>query len=112
MTAEALRGDPEKSTSRPAEGSEATIARILSDGPADRKTIARLAGLKSLRELRLDHVSVSDASLKVLTGLVKLRYVDLYHTLLSEPGFETLKKSLPDCDINWNKDSTKRERRS
>jgi len=41
-----------------------------------------------------------------------LRYMDLYHTSVSESGFETLKKSLSGCDINWNKDATRRERRT
>jgi hypothetical protein len=48
----------------------------------------------------------------VLSGMSKLRYTDLYHTSLSEQGYENLKKALPGCDINWNKDSTKRERRT
>jgi Leucine-rich repeat (LRR) protein len=73
---------------------------------------AKLAGLTALTELHLDHVNITDASIKVLTGLSKLRYIDLYHTSLSEQGYESLKKALPSCDINWNKDSTKRERRT
>ena len=57
-------------------------------------------------------VKLTDASLKVLAGMRNLHYVDLYHTLLSEQGFEGLKKALPECKINWNKDSTRRERRT
>ncbi|HTA71883.1 MAG TPA: hypothetical protein VK776_26555 [Bryobacteraceae bacterium] len=73
---------------------------------------AKVAGLTALTDLHLDHVNITDASLKVLAGLGKLRYLDLYHTSLSEQGYESLKKALPSCDINWNKDSTKRERRT
>jgi internalin A len=73
---------------------------------------AKLAGLADLRELRLDHVSLTDASIKVLTGLTKLNYMDLYHTEFTQQGYESLKKSLQGCDINWNKDSTRRERRT
>jgi hypothetical protein len=73
---------------------------------------AKLTGLTQLSELHLDHVNITDASIKVLSGLSKLRYIDLYHTSLSEQGYESLKKGLPLCDINWNKDSTKRERRT
>jgi len=73
---------------------------------------AKLAGLTSMTELHLDHVALTDASLKVLTGMSKLHYMDLYHTEFTEPGYGTLKKALPGCQINWNKDSTKRERRT
>ena len=41
-----------------------------------------------------------------------LKYVDMYHTVVSEKGFESLKKALPGCQINWSLDSTKRERRT
>ena len=73
---------------------------------------AKLAGITGLTELHLDHVNLTDASLKVLTGLTKLRYIDLYHTSLSEEGYESLKKALPNCEINWSKDSTRRERKT
>jgi hypothetical protein len=48
----------------------------------------------------------------MLTGLSRLRYIDLYHTLVSEQGIQSLKKALPDCKINWNLDSTRRGRRT
>jgi hypothetical protein len=48
----------------------------------------------------------------VLTGLTKLNYMDLYHTEFTQQGYESLRKSLQGCDINWNKDSTRRERRT
>jgi internalin A len=73
---------------------------------------AKLANLSSMMELHLDHVALTDASVKLLTGMSKLSYLDLYHTGFSEQGYENLKKALPGCNINWNKDSTKRERRT
>ena len=45
-------------------------------------------------------------------NLRKLKYVDVYHTVISEQGFESLKKALPGCQINWSLDSTKKERRT
>jgi hypothetical protein len=42
----------------------------------------------------------------------KLHYMDLYHTEFSEQGYESLKKALPGCTINWSKDATRRERRT
>jgi Leucine-rich repeat (LRR) protein len=73
---------------------------------------AKLAGLSGMTELHLDHVSLTDASVKVLTGMSNLHYMDLYHTEFTEQGYENLKKALPNCNINWNKDSTRRERRT
>jgi hypothetical protein len=73
---------------------------------------AKLTNLTSMMELHLDHVALTDASVKLLTGMSKLNYLDLYHTGFSEQGYENLKKALPGCNINWNKDSTKRERRT
>ena len=73
---------------------------------------AKLAGLTALSELRLDHTEISDASAKAMTDLRNLKYVDLYHTSISEQGFQSLKKALPGCQINWSLDSSKRERRT
>jgi hypothetical protein len=72
---------------------------------------AKLAGLP-LAELHLDHTNLTDASVKALSSLSKLRYIDLYHTELTQQGYDSLKKALPACAINWSKDSAKRERRS
>jgi hypothetical protein len=72
---------------------------------------AKLAGLP-LAELHLDHTNLTDASVKALGALDKLRYIDLYHTELTQDGYASLKKALPACTVNWSKDSTKRERRS
>jgi hypothetical protein len=48
----------------------------------------------------------------MLSGLRNLRYIDAYHTLISQPGIDRLKKALPACRINWSKDAARRERRS
>jgi hypothetical protein len=73
---------------------------------------AKLAGLAGLTELRLDRTNITDASVNILTGLTNLKYLDIYHTLISEQGFQLLKKALPGCRINWSLDSTRRERRT
>jgi Leucine-rich repeat (LRR) protein len=73
---------------------------------------AKLAGLTALSELYLDRTNISDASLGLLTRLRKLRYIDLYHTLFTEQGVQSLRKALPDCKINWSLDSTRRGRRT
>jgi len=65
-----------------------------------------------MAELHLDHVALTDKSLKVLSGMTNLKYMDLLHTEFSEQGYENLKEALPGCNINWNKDSTRRERRT
>jgi hypothetical protein len=49
---------------------------------------------------------------KELTALRNLKYVDVYHTSISEQGFHSLQKALPGCRINWSLDATRRERRT
>src|SRR5258707_2005188 len=73
---------------------------------------AKLAGLASITELHLDQADITDASVKVLSGFTKLRYVDLYHTEVSETGYESLKKALTGCTVNWSRDAARRERRT
>jgi N-acyl-D-aspartate/D-glutamate deacylase/Leucine-rich repeat (LRR) protein len=94
--------------------------------------VKALAGLKQLRRLNLDYTSVTDAGLAALpqieelhldsTGLTDnglsslskmsgLRYVNLYHTLVSEKGMDGLKKQLPNCRIVFDRDSSLPNRR-
>ena len=47
-----------------------------------------------------------------LSALRALRQLDLYHTLMTEKAVEQLKSVLPGCQIQYDRDSTKRERRS
>jgi hypothetical protein len=41
-----------------------------------------------------------------------MRHIDIYHTLLSQQAVSNLTKALPGCEINWAKDSGKKERRT
>ena len=63
--------------------------------------------LTSLTELKLDRTDISDKSLGWLTAQKNLHYADLYHTLITEQGHQTLVKAFPKCDINWSVDSTR-----
>jgi Leucine-rich repeat (LRR) protein len=74
--------------------------------------VAKLAGLTKLVNLELDSVDLTDAGVSHLTGLRSLRQLDLYHTLISEKGFQQLKNALPNCQMHYERDSAKRERRS
>jgi hypothetical protein len=74
--------------------------------------LAKLAGLTRLTELGLDSVDLTDAGAARLAGIRSLRELDLYHTLVTDKGFELLKKALPECQIHYERDSAKRERRS
>ena len=73
---------------------------------------AHLAALTSLTELKLDRTDISDKSLGWLTAQKNLHYADLYHTLITEQGHQTLVKAFPKCDINWSVDSTRLRRRT
>ena len=41
----------------------------------------------------------------------QLRYLNLYHTLVTQKGFQTLKAALPNCDIVFDPDSAQPTRR-
>lgn len=72
----------------------------------------KLSSLTLLTELKLDRTDISDASLGWLTAQKNLRYADLYHTLITEQGHQSLIKAFPKCDINWSLDSTRTRRRT
>ena len=71
-----------------------------------------LAGLTAtLTSLRLDSATISDASIDTLRAQGQLRYLNLYHTLVTEKGFQALKAALPKCDIVFDRDSAQPTRR-
>lgn len=74
--------------------------------------LAKLAALPAMRELRLDHTELTDASLAILTGFRALRYLDVYHTSISAAGAARLRETLAGCEINFDADSARRERRT
>ena len=59
----------------------------------------------------MDGGAVTDASVSRLAGLGKLKLLNLYHTLVTEKGLETLKSALPGCQIIWDRDSSLPTRR-
>jgi hypothetical protein len=64
-----------------------------------------------LRELRLDSTNVSDAGLASLRAMTELRSLNLYHTRVTEKGYEELKTALPGCQIVFDRDSSQPNRR-
>jgi formyltetrahydrofolate synthetase len=74
--------------------------------------IAKLTGLTRLLNLELDSVELTDAGVAQLGALRSLKELDLYHTLVSEKAFQQLQTTLPACHIQYDRDSTRRERRS
>jgi len=73
---------------------------------------AKLAPLTKLVDLKLDSVDLTDAGIATVAALRSLKQLDLYHTLVTEKGYEKLKAALPNCEINYERDSARRERRS
>ena len=72
----------------------------------------KLGGLGGLRELRLDHTELTDASVAVMAGFRGLRYLDVYHTSITAAGAGRLRAALAGCEINFEADSARRERRT
>ena len=54
---------------------------------------------------------VGDESISVLASMPSLRIVNLYHTLLTETGAKKLKETLPKCQVIWDRDSARPNRR-
>jgi hypothetical protein len=59
----------------------------------------------------LDSAKVTDGSTADLQVLSQLKHLNLYHTLVTERGFERLKEALPGCEIVWDRDSSLPTRR-
>ena len=57
-------------------------------------------------------VQLTDAGVRAVAALGNLTELDLYHTLVTDKGFEQLKAALPKCRIHYERDSARRERRS
>jgi hypothetical protein len=70
--------------------------------------IASLKALTKLTELLLDTVELTDAGLAHIIAFSNLRQLDLYHTLVTDKGFQQLKQALPDCVIHYSRDSARR----
>ena len=77
----------------------------------DAKSLAFFQGMPQLRELHLDSADVGDESIDVLAGMPNLRMVNLYHTMFTENGVKRLKEKLPKCQVVWDRDSARPNRR-
>lgn len=60
-----------------------------------------VAALSSLRSLTLSGTAVSDRSLEEFARLTKLELLDVRETGMTDAGANTLRKSLPKCNILW-----------
>ena len=56
--------------------------------------------------------TITDSGTAALAAFTQLKALNLYHTLVTDKGFEQLKTALPTCDIHYERDSARRERRS
>lgn len=54
----------------------------------------------NLELLYLSHTSVTDAGLGYLTGLKKLRAVEIQDTAITDDGIQRLKQALPNTSIH------------
>jgi hypothetical protein len=80
--------------------------------PVSDTGIALLAGHTAFTDLKLDRTDLSDKSVSWLVSQKNLKYLDLYHTQLSEQGFNSVKKALPNARINWSLDAARARRRT
>ena len=76
---------------------------------------AHLSSLVSLRKLDLGYTLLSDSAVASLKPLVNLQMLSLSNTQVEGSGLAALDRLTnlcEGCTINWNKDSTRRERRT
>ena len=68
-----------------------------------------MKNLASLEYLNLYGTQVTDAGLGELEGLKNLRAIYLWQTKVTPEGVESLKKALPQCEINtgWDEKADK-----
>jgi internalin A len=73
--------------------------------------LSRLKALASMEDLSLDSTNVTDKGVPDLIALPHLRRVNLYHTFVTAKGEAELKKTLPECQMIWDKESSLPNRR-
>ena len=64
------------------------------------------------RELSMDFTGVTDNGAKTLESMSSLKALNLYHTLVTEKGWQEIKSALPSCEIVFDRDSALPNRRS
>lgn len=67
--------------------------------------------MPALTELLLDSATITDVGAAVLASFSQLKQLNLYHTLVTDKGMESLRKSLPNCRVVWERDSAQPIRR-
>ena len=72
--------------------------------------ILMVCGMSVLVAL-LEKTKGLDLFTALLASISTLKSLDLYHTLVSDKGYERIKTSVPKCSIFWDKDSTLPSRR-
>jgi hypothetical protein len=63
--------------------------------------LRELRGLKDLEALNLQDTKISDAGLQELSTLKRLKALNLRGTQVTAAGIADLKKTLPDCEIEY-----------
>ena len=81
------------------------------------RRVARLVDVGLVRRANADGdargvvVAVTDAGVEYLKPLGQLKLLNLYHTLVSDGGYQTLRTALPGCRIIWDRKSALPARR-
>ena len=75
------------------------------------KSLEVLKPLPRLQDLRLDGATITDAGVETLCAMTSLKSLNLYHTLVSEKGYQRLRQALPGCQIVYDRNSALPARR-
>jgi internalin A len=62
--------------------------------------LAELKGLNALESLNLTETKITEQAVPILSAMKKLQFLTLNEKQIGKAGVETLKKALPNCDVN------------
>ncbi len=84
---------------------DSNLKKLRIDGFSD-ADLRYLQGQKHLESLELLNARLTDSGIAYIKGIPKLRFVMLFNCEISEPVFERLRQSMPNCKVT--RQSTRR----
>ena len=72
----------------------------LASCPITDAGLAQLKMLKSLESLNLTETKITEQSIPILSEMKRLQFLTLSEKQIGKDGVESLKKALPNCDVN------------
>jgi hypothetical protein len=78
--------------------SEIEVLSLIGTNITDQGT-AHLLSFGQIRQLSLGQTSLTDESVKVLSKLTSLKYLEIQGSRITPPGADAIRAALPNCDV-------------